>query len=192
MKFYYTNKQVMKRITEISAHSLTSESLLTSSPTTMSAPSDLVHRTVSPLTLDSGVGTPSNTPHPSDILVPSRESVFQSKAFPDQALSHMPFVANQPFHSVTRLTPRHFVCLTIGSRGDVQPYIALALRLKQDEHRVTIVTHGKICGAKATDSAAEFKEWIESYGIEHRQAGGDPTALMKLSADHKVSCIAAH
>jgi hypothetical protein len=32
----------------------------------------------------------------------------------------------------------------------------------------------------------EFKHWIEGYGIEHRQAGGDPTALMKLSAEHKV------
>jgi sterol 3beta-glucosyltransferase len=89
-------------------------------------------------------------------------------------MGYMPFVANKPLQSVSRLTPRHFVCLTIGSRGDVQPYIALALRLKQDQHRVTIVTHD------------EFKHWIESYGIEHRQAGGDPTALMKLSAEHKM------
>jgi sterol 3beta-glucosyltransferase len=33
----------------------------------------------------------------------------------------------------------------------------------------------------------EFKGWIEGYGIAHRQAGGDPTALMKLSNEHKVS-----
>ena len=32
----------------------------------------------------------------------------------------------------------------------------------------------------------EFKAWIEGYGIGHRQAGGDPTALMRLSAEHKV------
>ena len=37
--------------------------------------------------------------------------------------------------------------------------------------------------------AAEFRDWIESYGIEHRQAGGDPTALMKLSTDHKVGVL---
>ena len=46
----------------------------------------------------------------------------------------------------------HFTFLTIGSRGDVQPYIALAKGLKADGHRVRIATHG------------EFKEWIESVG----------------------------
>ena len=41
-------------------------------------------------------------------------------------------------------------CLTIGSRGDVQPYIALAKGLMADGHQVKIATH------------KEFKEWIES------------------------------
>jgi sterol 3beta-glucosyltransferase len=44
----------------------------------------------------------------------------------------------------------HFTFLTIGSRGDVQPYIALAKGLLADGHRVRISTHG------------EFREWIES------------------------------
>jgi UDP:flavonoid glycosyltransferase YjiC (YdhE family) len=65
--------------------------------------------------------------------------------------------------------------LTIGSRGDVQPYIALGLRLKKDGHTIVIITHD------------EFKGWIEGYGLIHRQAGGDPTALMKLSQEHAVS-----
>jgi sterol 3beta-glucosyltransferase len=43
-----------------------------------------------------------------------------------------------------------FTFLTIGSRGDVQPYIALAKNLLADGHRVKIATHG------------EFKDWIES------------------------------
>lgn len=38
-----------------------------------------------------------------------------------------------------------------------------------------------------TDDVAEFKQWIEGYDIGHREAGGDPTALMKLSGEHKVS-----
>lgn len=44
----------------------------------------------------------------------------------------------------------HFTFLTIGSRGDVQPYIALAKGLMADGHRCRIATHG------------EFKEWVEA------------------------------
>lgn len=44
----------------------------------------------------------------------------------------------------------HFTFLTIGSRGDVQPYIALAKGLMADGHRCKIATHG------------EFQAWIES------------------------------
>jgi sterol 3beta-glucosyltransferase len=44
----------------------------------------------------------------------------------------------------------HFTFLTIGSRGDVQPYIALAKGLMADGHRCKIATHG------------EFKDWIEA------------------------------
>lgn len=49
--------------------------------------------------------------------------------------------------------PMHFTFLTIGSRGDVQPYIALAKGLLADGHRVKIATHG------------EFREWIESVRL---------------------------
>lgn len=43
-----------------------------------------------------------------------------------------------------------FTFLTIGSRGDVQPYIALAKGLMADGHKCKIATHG------------EFKDWIEA------------------------------
>ena len=56
----------------------------------------------------------------------------------------------------------------------MQPYIALGLGLKNEGHRVTIVTH------------EEYKEWIVGFGIEHRPAGGDPGELMKLSVENKV------
>jgi sterol 3beta-glucosyltransferase len=70
---------------------------------------------------------------------------------------------------------KHFVCLTIGSRGDVQPYIALGRGLQKEGHKVTIVTH------------EEYKEWVTGFGIDHRTAGGDPGELMKLSVENKVS-----
>jgi sterol 3beta-glucosyltransferase len=116
--------------------------------------------------------------HAAGVLAPPPDMLMYPKSISDTALSYMPFVANRPW-SVNaawnlRLTPRTFTMLTIGSRGDVQPYIALGLRLMQDGHKVVIVTHD------------EFKKWIEGYGIEHRQAGGDPTALMKLSTEHRM------
>jgi UDP:flavonoid glycosyltransferase YjiC (YdhE family) len=78
---------------------------------------------------------------------------------------------------------KHFVCLTIGSRGDVQPYIALGKALQKEGHKVTIVTH------------EEYKKWVTGFGIDHRTAGGDPGALMKLSVENKVcsdlSCSSA-
>ena len=40
-----------------------------------------------------------------------------------------------------------------GSRGDVQPYLALAVGLQQAGHRVTLV------------ASRQFAEWIQSHGI---------------------------
>lgn len=82
--------------------------------------------------------------------------------------SQLPRAINLPPQVLVKGESKHFVCLTIGSRGDVQPYIALGLGLMKEGHTVTIVTH------------EEYKLWIESFGIKHKQAGGDPGALMKL------------
>lgn len=94
---------------------------------------------------------------------------------PDNVRSMLPKAINLPRDMLQSKEAMHFVCLTIGSRGDVQPYIALALGLKKEGHRVTIVTH------------EEYKEWVVGFGIEHRIAGGDPGALMKLSVENKVT-----
>ncbi|KAK8054318.1 Sterol 3-beta-glucosyltransferase [Apiospora saccharicola] len=63
-------------------------------------------------------------------------------------------------------------CLTIGSRGDVQPYIALCKGLIAEGHKVKIATH------------AEFRGWIEGHGIEFAPVGGDPADLMKLVIEY--------
>lgn len=56
---------------------------------------------------------------------------------------------NSTFLSFKPNKPLRFTCLTIGSRGDVQPYIALCKGLKADGHHVRIATH------------VEYKDWIE-------------------------------
>jgi sterol 3beta-glucosyltransferase len=65
-----------------------------------------------------------------------------------------------------------FTCLTIGSRGDVQPYIALAKGLQADGHTVKIATH------------LEFKDWIEGHGIQYAYVGGDPAELMRICVEN--------
>ncbi|KAG0647138.1 Autophagy-related 26 [Hyphodiscus hymeniophilus] len=63
-------------------------------------------------------------------------------------------------------------CLTIGSRGDVQPYIALCKGLIAEGHKPRIATH------------VEFKDWIESHGIGFAPVDGDPAELMRICVEN--------
>lgn len=55
----------------------------------------------------------------------------------------------------------------VGSRGDVQPFIALGLVLKETYgHRVRLATH------------LTFKTFVEENGLEFFSIGGDPAELM--------------
>lgn len=63
--------------------------------------------------------------------------------------------------------------LTIGSRGDVQPYIAFGKGLQREGHDVVIITHG------------EFREFVETHGIAFDEIAGNPAALMSLMVEHE-------
>ena len=55
----------------------------------------------------------------------------------------------------------------VGSRGDVQPFVALGKELKNKYgHRVRLATHGT------------FKKFVEENGLEFFEIGGDPAELM--------------
>jgi UDP:flavonoid glycosyltransferase YjiC (YdhE family) len=63
--------------------------------------------------------------------------------------------------------PLNIVIHVVGSRGDVQPFLALGLVLKnQYGHRVRLATHGT------------FKKFVEENGLEFFDIGGDPAELM--------------
>ncbi|KAL5343411.1 hypothetical protein BJX70DRAFT_393976 [Aspergillus crustosus] len=68
--------------------------------------------------------------------------------------------------------PLRITCLTIGSRGDVQPYIALCKGLLSEGHKPRIATH------------AEFGPWIREHGIDFAPVDGDPAELMRLCVDN--------
>ncbi|KAI1797585.1 UDP-Glycosyltransferase/glycogen phosphorylase [Ganoderma leucocontextum] len=96
----------------------------------------------------------------------------------ESAPAHMFTSQSSTFLSFKPEKPLHFTFLTIGSRGDVQPYIALAKGLMADGHRVRIATHG------------EFKEWVESHDIEFGYVGGDPAELMRICVENGTFTVA--
>ncbi|MBW0471692.1 hypothetical protein O181_011407 [Austropuccinia psidii MF-1] len=71
-------------------------------------------------------------------------------------------VVDNSFGSKLRIT-----CLTIGTRGDVQPFIALSQGLQEFGHTCTIATH------------LEFKGMIENAGLKFKDIGGSPAELLK-------------
>lgn len=79
-----------------------------------------------------------------------------------------------PVKSPKKMT---IVFITIGTRGDVQPFIALCLGFMKDNHKCILATH------------LEFKEWIESFGIEFKEIKGNPAELMKLCVDYGMFSV---
>ncbi|TVY71189.1 Sterol 3-beta-glucosyltransferase [Lachnellula suecica] len=91
-----------------------------------------------------------------------------------------PILFDDPRASILNFKPTEslrITCLTIGSRGDVQPYIALCKGLIADGHKPRIVTH------------AEFRGWVEGHGIAFAPINGDPAELMKLCVDHGMFTV---
>lgn len=62
--------------------------------------------------------------------------------------------------------PLNIVIQVVGSRGDIQPFIALGKELQQHGHRVRLATH------------LAFRNDINSEGLEFFNIGGNPEELM--------------
>ncbi|GAA5971340.1 hypothetical protein JCM11641_008313 [Rhodosporidiobolus odoratus] len=105
-----------------------------------------------------------DNPHPKSEAVVGQPPIMFSSTTSD-------FVTFRPEKSL------RFTCLTIGSRGDVQPYIALCKGLIAQGHKCKIASHG------------EYKKWVEGHGIEFSPVGGDPAELMQLMISHDFFTI---
>jgi hypothetical protein len=60
----------------------------------------------------------------------------------------------------------NIVIQVIGSRGDIQPFLALGKELQKHGHRVRLATH------------LAFREFVLDGGVEFFNIGGDPAELM--------------
>lgn len=60
----------------------------------------------------------------------------------------------------------NLVIQVIGSRGDIQPFVALGRELKAHGHRVRLATH------------LTFRQFVLDSGLEFFNIGGDPEELM--------------
>lgn len=121
----------------------------------------LVERQMDDVKRRLAAGESSVTPGKRDAMIleefearTSNSSDSDPSPMPDSLADSLPAVmftsASSTFLTFKPNKSLHFTFLTIGSRGDVQPYIALAKGLMADGHRVRIATHG------------EFQEWVES------------------------------
>ncbi|GJN87689.1 hypothetical protein Rhopal_000644-T1 [Rhodotorula paludigena] len=110
------------------------------------------------------IRSPLDVPHPQSEAVPGQPPIMFSSTTSD-------FITFKPEKSL------RFTCLTIGSRGDVQPYIALCKGLMAEGHHCKIASHG------------EYRKWVEGHGIEFAAVGGDPAELMQLMISHDFFTI---
>ncbi|XP_055834608.1 sterol 3-beta-glucosyltransferase UGT80A2-like isoform X2 [Solanum dulcamara] len=74
---------------------------------------------------------------------------------------------------IPELPPLQIAMLIVGTRGDVQPFVAIGKKLQENGHRVRLATH------------ANFKEFVLGAGLEFYPLGGDPKVLAAYMVKNK-------
>ncbi|KAL7821888.1 UDP-Glycosyltransferase/glycogen phosphorylase [Trichoderma gracile] len=124
------------------------------------------------LTADGRVNININTKNQrlAELLGPSIASQIAAQPSLPPAYT-LPSLAGEPGKEPP---PRlNVVIQIVGSRGDVQPFVALGQVLKDTYgHRIRIATH------------ATFKSFVEENGLEFFNIGGDPAELMAFMVKH--------
>lgn len=95
---------------------------------------------------------------------------FGTKVVPNEATTE-----HEDFDTTTipDFPPLQIVMLIVGTRGDVQPFVAIGKRLQEYGHRVRLATH------------SNFKEFVKSSGLEFYPLGGDPKVLAGYMVKNK-------
>ena len=105
-----------------------------------------------------------------DLLAPVLRSQQDPEHIEPPPLSDSALETSHSLHDQAKPPPPpvlNVVIQVVGSRGDVQPFVALGKVLKENYgHRVRLATHGT------------FQNFVEGNGLEFFSIGGDPAELM--------------
>jgi len=123
---------------------------------------------------------PLPTPDATQQLSQPEAKIHERKDGKLNISKHTPWFRNDHFKRLNQdktVVPRMNVAILItGSRGDVQPFIALGQRLKKlYGHRVRLCTH------------PVFKDFVEQNDLEFFSTGGDPAKVGKLISEIALS-----
>lgn len=101
--------------------------------------------------------------------MPALRSQLKSQDGPEEPLKQSTYIPPALGGTLDRRRPppMNVVIHVVGSRGDVQPFVALGLVLKKTYgHRIRLATH------------ETFRGFVEENGLEFFSIGGDPAELM--------------
>ncbi|KAL5562065.1 hypothetical protein UlMin_031812 [Ulmus minor] len=89
--------------------------------------------------------------------------------------THTEVVDDEPLDAtdLQYIPPLQIVMLIVGTRGDVQPFVAIGKRLQDYGHRVRLATH------------SNFKDFVLTAGLEFYPLGGDPKVLAGYMVKNK-------
>ncbi|KAJ7221581.1 glycosyltransferase family 1 protein [Mycena pura] len=95
-------------------------------------------------------------------------SLDLKQKLPDLPVDHAPDIQEFAIDKTewNNYPSMNIVIMIVGSRGDVQPYVALGKLLLADGHRVRIATH------------ETFRSFVNESGLEFFNIGGNPQDLM--------------
>uniref|UniRef100_A0A803LI03 Uncharacterized protein n=1 Tax=Chenopodium quinoa TaxID=63459 RepID=A0A803LI03_CHEQI len=104
----------------------------------------------------------------------SRNSSVTSELLELHSVESASLPADEIVPNHNKSVPRlQIAFLVVGTRGDVQPFLAMAKRLQEFGHRVRLATH------------ANFRDFVKSAGVEFYPLGGDPRVLAGYMARNK-------
>ncbi|OEL38900.1 Sterol 3-beta-glucosyltransferase UGT80B1 [Dichanthelium oligosanthes] len=119
----------------------------------------------------------------------TRSALVTSELSEIDAFGYVPHAIEEVTPGITKSVPKlKIAILVVGTRGDVQPFIALAKRLQENMvffflqefgHYVRLATH------------VNFRNFVKSAGIDFYPLGGDPRIMAQYMTKNKGFCLAA-